>query len=86
MLKNVFCRIFQAGFALGALLLPWRKPERVTGPGSLGRLPELLAEAGCKKPMIVASRRQCAAPEFMAMTEKLTAWSVFSSVTANPKT
>ena len=50
MLKNVFCRIFQAGFALGALLLPWRKPERVTGPGSLGRLPELLAEAGCKKP------------------------------------
>ena len=35
--------------------------------------------------MIVASRRQCAAPEFIAMTEKLPAWSGFHAVTANPR-
>ena len=36
-------------------VLPWRRPECVTAAGSLQRLPELLADAGCKEPMIVAS-------------------------------
>ena len=85
LLKKIYCRVFQAGFALGARVLPWRKPEVLAGAGSLQKLPELLAAAGCKKPMIVASRRQCAAPEFTAMAEKLPAWSGFHSVTANPK-
>lgn len=85
LLKKIYCRIFQAAFALGARVLPWRKPKCCTGAGSLARLPELLKDAGCKKPMIVASRRQCAAPEFIAMMEKLPAWSGFHAVTANPR-
>lgn len=85
LLKKIYCRIFQAAFALGARVLPWRKPECITGAGSLARLPALLESAGCKKPMIVASRRQSAAPEFLAMTEKLPAWSGFHAVTANPR-
>lgn len=85
LLKKIYCRIFQAAFALGARVLPWRKPKCCTGAGSLARLPELLKDAGCKKPMIVASRRQCAAPEFITMTEKLPAWSGFHAVTANPR-
>ena len=84
-LKKIYCRVFQACFALGARVLPWRRPEYITGAGSLQRLPELLKSAGCHKPMIVASRRQCAAPDFMAMAEKLPAWSGFHSVTANPR-
>ena len=62
--------MFQACFGLEARVLPWRRPECITGAGSLQRLPELLAYAGCKEPMIVASRRQCAAPEFITMAEK----------------
>lgn len=85
LLKRIYCRVFQACFALGARLLPWRRPECITGAGSLERLPGLLQSAGCKKPMIVASRRQCAAPEFIAMAERLPAWSGFHQVTANPK-
>lgn len=85
LLKRIYCRAFQAGFALGALVLRWRKPMCITGAGSLGRLPELLADAGCRKPMIVASRRQCGTAEFIAMAEKLPAWSAYSAVTANPK-
>ena len=85
LLKKIYCRVFQACFGLGARVLPWRRPECITGAGSLQRLPELLADTGCKKPMIVASRRQCAAPEFTAMSEKLPAWSGFHGVTANPK-
>ena len=85
LLKKIYCRVFQACFGLGARVLPWRRPECITGAGSLQRLPELLADTGCKKPMIVVSRRQCAAPEFIAMAEKLPAWSGFHGVTANPK-
>lgn len=85
LLKRIYCRVFQACFGLGARVLPWRKPECITGAGSLESLPGLLQSAGCKKPMIVASRRQCAAPEFIAMAEKLPAWSGFHQVTANPK-
>ena len=85
LLKRIYCRVFQACFGLGARVLPWRKPECITGAGSLERLPGLLQSAGCKKPMIVASRRQCAAPEFIAMAERLPAWSGFHQVTANPK-
>lgn len=84
-LKKIYCRVFQACFGLGARVLPWRRPECITGAGSLERLPGLLQSAGCKKPMIVASRRQCAAPEFIAMAERLPAWSGFHSVTANPR-
>lgn len=84
-LKKIYCRVFQACFGLGARVLPWRRPTCITGAGSLQRLPELLKSAGCHKPMIVASRRQCAAPDFMAMAEKLPAWSGFHSVTANPR-
>ena len=74
--------MFQACFGLKARVLPWRRPECITGAGSLQRLPELLADAGCKEPMIVASRRQCAAPEFITMAERLPARSSFHGVTA----
>lgn len=82
LLKRIYCRVFQACFALGARLLPWRRPTCIAGAGSLQRLPELLADAGCKEPMIVASRRQCAAPEFITMAERLPARSSFHGVTA----
>ena len=85
LLKKIYCRLFQALFGLGARVLPWRKPVCVTGAGSLQKLPDLLQAAGCQKPMIVASRRQCATPEFIAMAQKLPAWSGFHAVTANPK-
>ena len=45
-LKNVYCRAYQVCFAVGARLLPWRRPECIIGAGSLQRLPELLADAG----------------------------------------
>ena len=45
-------------------------------------MPELLADARCKEPMIVASRRQCAEPEFITMAERLPARSSFHGITA----
>ncbi len=85
-LKKIYCRVFQACFGLGARVLPWRKPECITGAGSLEKLPELLKTAGCKKPMIVASRRQCAAPECGAQADKRPDGIGFYSRTAYRKT
>ena len=84
-LKKYTVGCFRPASVWGAGYLPWRRPECITGAGSLQRLPELLADTGCKKPMIMVSRRQCAAPEFIATAEKLPAWSGFHGVTANPK-
>ena len=35
LLKKIYCRMFQACFGLGARVLPWRRPECITGAGSL---------------------------------------------------
>ena len=49
----VFCRVFQFVFNYGARVLPWRKAALVEGPGSIGRIPELLAGQGVKRPLVV---------------------------------
>lgn len=83
--KTARCRVYQVCFAVGARLLPWRRPEAITGIGSFFRVPALLAERGVRKPMIVASRRQSQMPMFQEMVSHLSDYSLFSDVTANPK-
>lgn len=61
-LLHLWYRTYQLAFGLGARLLPWRRPEAVTGAGSFRRLPDLLQKYGARRPLVVASRRQCAAP------------------------
>lgn len=82
--KTVLYRAQQAAVGLGGHFLRWPKPVCVTGPGSLARLPDLLREAGAKKPLIVASRRQCADPAFAAMAAGLADYALFSDVPADP--
>ncbi|MDR0502976.1 MAG: iron-containing alcohol dehydrogenase [Treponema sp.] len=49
----IFCRIFQFIFNFGAMVLPWRKAAVIDGPGSIGKIPELLREQNVKKPILV---------------------------------
>ena len=49
----VFCRVFQFIFNFAARLLPWRKAIPVEGPGSIGKIPELLEKQKAKKPLLV---------------------------------
>lgn len=51
----IFCRVFQFIFNIGARLLPWRKAVPVEGPGSIGKIPELLQKLAVKKPLLVTS-------------------------------
>lgn len=51
-----FARIYQGVFKLVSPLMPWREPELLEGPGSLGRLPAFLKAKGIKKPLIVTDQ------------------------------
>ena len=87
-MNTFFCRAFQCCFAVGARLLPWRRPRVYAGPGSLLRAADILRENGLRRPFVVASRRQCADEHFRALQEALDEQdillSVFSSVEPNP--
>jgi alcohol dehydrogenase class IV len=49
----LFCRVFQFIFNFAARVLPWRKAVPVEGPGSIGKIPDLLREQKVKKPLLV---------------------------------
>ena len=87
-MNTFFCRAFQCCFAVGARLLPWRRPRVYAGPGRLLRAADILRENGLRRPFVVASRRQCADKHFRALQEALDEQdillSVFSSVEPNP--
>ena len=87
-MNTFFCRAFQCCFAVGARLLPWRRPRVYAGPGSLLRAADILRENSLRRPFVVASRRQCADEHFRALQEALDEQdillSVFSSVEPNP--
>ena len=87
-LQTLPCRVFQRGFALGARLLPWRTPTVLSGAGSLLKLPDVFSREGASRPLVVASRRQCADERFLALRAALEGRgirpSVFSGVEPDP--
>lgn len=83
-LLHLWYRTYQCVFGLGARLLPWRRPETVTGPGSLSRIPSLLTKYGARRPLVAASRRQCADPAFQQMLSRLEGYTLFSDIKPNP--
>lgn len=83
-LLHLWYRAYQCVFGLGARLLPWRRPETVTGPGSLARIPALLTKCGTRRPLVAASRRQCADPAFQQMLSRLEGYALFSDIQPNP--
>ena len=83
-LLHLWYRTYQCVFGLGARLLPWRRPETVTGPGSLARIPALLTKCGTRRPLVAASRRQCADPAFRQILSRLEGYTLFSDIQPNP--
>ena len=79
-LRHVGYRAYQCVFGLGARLLPWRQPETITGPGSLADIPARLTRYGARRPLVVASRRQCADPAFQKMLSRLEGYTLFSDI------
>jgi len=84
----IFCRIFQFVFNFGARVLPWRKAVPVEGPGSIGKIPELLREQKVKKPLLVTDNGLVKAGIAQRVIDVLVKAEiphvVFSDVEANP--
>ena len=87
-LQALPCRAFQCCFALGARLLPWRAPVLLSGADSLAQIPDLLSRESASRPLVVASRRQCAEEHFLTLRRSLEArgvrLSVFSDTEPDP--
>ena len=83
-LRPLWYRTCQCAVGLGARLLPWRRPETVTGSGSLRRVPMLLAQYGAHHPLVVASRRQCGDPAFRQMLAALEVYTLFTDIRPDP--
>ena len=86
-MKRFYYRAYQTVFDLGSRVLPWRKPEIVSGAGSTARIPELLRGCGVKKVMIVSGKHTGAAlvPPIRAQIKAAGISAVhFDAVRANP--
>jgi alcohol dehydrogenase class IV len=53
---TLYCRTYQAFFRIVSPMLPWREPQLLEGPGSLGQLPTLLKEQAIGKVLIVTDQ------------------------------
>ena len=85
--KRFYYRAYQTVFDLGSRVLPWRKPEIVSGAGSTAKIPELLRGCGVKKVMIVSGKHTGAVlvPSIRAQIEAAGISAVhFDGVRANP--
>ena len=86
--KVAYYRTFQAVFNIGARCLPWRKAERVEGPGSIARIPELLRSCGVEKPLVVTDpglMKAGVAPKILAELDQAgIPYALFDTVAPNP--
>jgi alcohol dehydrogenase class IV len=75
-------------FNIGARFFPWRKAILVEGAGSIGKIPDLLREAGVRKPLIVTDPGVFKAGIAAAVTDILSvagvSYAQFSEVEHNP--
>ena len=87
MFAKAYYRSFQAVFNVGARLMPWHKPCVVSGPGSIGKIPELLNQENVKNVMVVTgpSIGKKLAPKILSsLDEAGIRYVLFAEVEANP--
>jgi alcohol dehydrogenase len=53
---KLYCRMYQNAYRGASYLLPWRKPELVSGENSVDRLPTLIKNKGIKSVLIVTDK------------------------------
>ena len=86
-MRRAYYRTFQGVFGVGEKFMAWRKPELVTGTGSIREIPRLLADAGVKKPMLVTGPNivKTIGKRIMELLDEAGVnFAVYSEVEANP--
>ena len=84
MSSKLYSRIFQGVFSVVNQLMPHRQPKVVSGQGSIEQLPQLLANNGVKKPMIVTGPRVGKSEAVTTLRNALAASHLFAEVTPDP--
>ena len=85
--KEAYYRSFQAVFNIGARCLYWRRPVPVSGPGAVGRIPELLRAEKVGKVMVVTGPTvgKKLAPKILSELDGVgIAYTHYDQVEANP--
>ena len=84
---KAYCRSFQAVFNVGSRLMKWPRPEVVSGPGSIAKIPELLRKENVRNVMVVTgpSIGKKLAPKILSsLDESGIRYVLFSEVESNP--
>ncbi|MBR4473823.1 MAG: iron-containing alcohol dehydrogenase [Oscillospiraceae bacterium] len=87
MFKNAYYRSYQSVFDVGMRLMSWRRPEVVSGSGSIGKIPELLNREQVKNVMVVTgpSVGKKLAPKILAALDDAgIRYVLFAEVESNP--
>jgi alcohol dehydrogenase class IV len=87
-LRNLWYRVFQAIFGLGARMLPWRKAVVISGAGAIAEIPGLLHNEHRRRVMVVTDPGLMKARVAQRLTAVLEAagmpYLLYSEVEANP--
>ena len=87
-LKKAYCRIYQKVMFFVEFFLDWSEPQLLTGPGSVKKLPDLIAEKGIDKVLVVTDKglMGLGIPNglFEELTKKGIGYVVYDGVQPNP--
>lgn len=87
-MSKLWCRTFQAGMKIGHYFIGYHMPDYVEGPGSIKKLPDMVAEKGLKNVLIVTDKTLMGLGlldgMLDAMKEKGVEYSIFNDIAVNP--
>lgn len=87
-IAKLYCRAFQVTLWIASHFLPWRQPELLEGPGSLGKLPAFIKNKGISNVLIVTDHGLAALGLTNSLLEGLTAagvrYAVYDRTVPNP--
>lgn len=85
---RLYCRIFQNALKLSSYLLPWRKPDLVTGKNCLKKLPVIIKKMGVNKVVIVTGPNVSSSglmdPLLLGLKEEAVEFFIYNKTVSNP--
>jgi len=85
---RLYCRIFQNALKLSSYLLPWRKPDLISGINCLQKLPEIIKKMGVNKVVIVTGPNISASglmnPLLLGLKEESVEFYIYNKTVPNP--
>ncbi len=85
---RIYCRIFQSALKFSSYLLPWRKPDLVSGINCLKKLPGIIKKMGVNKVVIVTGPNVSSSglmdPLLLGLKEETVEFFIYNKTVSNP--